>query len=195
MPLPHARRRPSHLSPLPPFACLGPKNPAILVFPCSGQSQGPGEAHVGGGEGAGCECGTRQQLTREPSRAGGGRCLAVSPSRKFVATGQMGRHPKIFVWNPVASPDPSDSPFKEAAVRVLYHDIPAIFCMQELPPKRLVERRVRPRCARRPRAPVAAGLVRRVSRGVAPAGRPPSAPVLARASTPQLGLGRRRRCS
>ena len=69
-------------------------------------------------------------------------CLAVSPSRKFVATGQMGQYPKIFVWNPIASPDPSDSPFKEAAVRILYHDIPALFCMEELPPKRLMDRRV-----------------------------------------------------
>ena len=70
------------------------------------------------------------------------RCLAMSPSRKLVATGQMGMFPKVFVWNPMSSPDPTDSPFKEASRRILHKDIPAIFCMESLPPDRLVDRKV-----------------------------------------------------
>ena len=72
-----------------------------------------------------------------------GRCLALSPSRSLVATGQMGKFPKVFVWNPVSSPDPNDSPFKEPARRILHKDMPGIYCMEALPPARLVDRRVR----------------------------------------------------
>jgi len=55
----------------------------------------------------------------------------------------MGKFPKVFVWNPISSPDPNDSPFKEPARRILHKDIPAIYCMEDLPPNRLVDRRVR----------------------------------------------------
>ena len=73
-------------------------------------------------------------------------CLAVSPSRKSVATGQMGRYPKIFVWNPLSSPDPTDTPLREASRRLLHHDIPALFCMETVPPDRLTERKISSLC-------------------------------------------------
>jgi len=64
----------------------------------------------------------------------------------LVATGQLGKFPKVFVWNPMSSPDPTDTPFKEAARRVLYKDIPAVLCFEAVPPKRLFERKVPPMC-------------------------------------------------
>ncbi len=41
----------------------------------------------------------------------------------------MRMFPKVFVWNPVSSPDPNDSPFKEQARRILYVCVCVCVCV------------------------------------------------------------------
>ena len=53
-------------------------------------------------------------------------CLAVSPDRRTVATGQCGRYPRVFLWSAVDGAD----------------DNRAALCLEALPPARLFERRV-----------------------------------------------------
>lgn len=55
-------------------------------------------------------------------------CLAVSPSRRFVASGQIGRAPKVCIWEPL-----EDSTSKYISAHAVIEDIP---------PAKLFERKV-----------------------------------------------------